>query len=122
VAAEWLTRLVQSGETIGLPWVTFWAFIRIITNSRIWTKSRPAEEAFARIREWLKQPDVVPLQAGPLHLEILEELVREHGAPGPLVSDAVLTAIAIEHGASLAAADQDFRRFTGLRWGNPLEV
>jgi hypothetical protein len=121
-AAEWLTRLVQSGEIIGLPWATLWAFIRISTNSRIWTNPRPAGEAFAIIREWLAQPGVVPLQAGPLHLEILEKLVRDHGVAGPLMTDAVLAALAIEHGASLASTDQDFRRFTGLRWVNPLGV
>ncbi len=122
MAAEWLTRLLQSGEIIGLPWVTLWAFIRISTNSRIWTNPRPAGEAFAIIREWLAQPGVAPLQAGPLHLEILEKLVRDHGATGPIATDAVLAAIAIEHGASLASTDQDFRRFTGLKWVNPLGV
>jgi uncharacterized protein len=122
IAAEWLTRLLQSGETIGLPWVTLWAFIRICTNSRIWTNPRPAEEAFAIIREWLAQPGVVPLQAGPLHVKILEKLVRDHNAVGPIATDAVLAAIAIEHGASLASTDQDFRRFTGLKWINPLGV
>jgi predicted nucleic acid-binding protein len=34
-AARWLAKLLASGETIGLPWITLWAFIRISTNSRI---------------------------------------------------------------------------------------
>ena len=89
-AAEWLTKLLESGETIGLPWVTLWAFIRISTNSRIWTNPRPAAEAFAIVREWLAQPGVMALQAGPLHLEILERLMRDHGAVGSMASDAVL--------------------------------
>lgn len=121
-AAEWLTNLLESGEMIGLPWVTLWAFIRISTNSRIWSNPRPAAEAFAIVREWLAQSGVVPLQAGPLHLEILEKLSKDHGVVGPLATDAVLAAIAIEHGASLASTDQDFRRFTGLKWVNPLGV
>ena len=121
-AAEWLTKLLESGESIGLPWVTLWAFIRISTNSRIWTNPRPAAEAFAIVRDWLAQPGVVALQAGPLHLEILERLMRDHGAVGSMASDAVLAAIAMEHGASLASTDQDFRRFTGLKWVNPLGV
>lgn len=121
-AAEWLTKLLESGETIGLPWLTLWAFIRISTNSRIWSNPRPAAEAFAIVREWLGQSGIVPLQAGPLHLEILEKLSKDHGVVGPLATDAVLAAIAIEHGASLASTDQDFRRFTGLKWVNPLGV
>ena len=121
-AADWLTKLLESGEMIGLPWVTLWAFIRISTNSRVWTNPRPAAEAFAIVREWLAQSGVVALQAGPLHLDILEKLSKDHGVVGPLATDAVLAAIAIEHGASLASTDQDFRRFTGLKWVNPLGV
>jgi toxin-antitoxin system PIN domain toxin len=119
-AAQWLAKLLRSGETIGLPWVTVWAFIRISTNSRIWANPRSAREAFGIVGEWLSQPGVVPLQPGPLHAEVLEKLVIDHNATGPLVTDAVLAALAIEHGALLASTDQDFRRFPDLRWLNPL--
>lgn len=37
-----------------------------------------------------------------------------------MVSDAVLAAIAIENGATLASTDRDFSRFTELKWVNPL--
>ena len=121
-AAEWLTRLLKSGETIGLPWVTVWAFIRISTNSRIWANPRSASEAFAIAGEWLSQPGVIPLHPGPLHTEILERLVSDFGAVGPLVTDAVLAALAMEHGALLASTDHDFRRFPDLRWLNPLSA
>jgi hypothetical protein len=119
-AARWLAKLLDSGEVIGLPWITIWAFIRISTNSRIQTNPRPAAEAFAIMREWLAQPGVVPLHPGPLHMEILEKLVRDHGEGGPLVTDAVLAALAVENGAALASTDRDFRRFPDLRWINPL--
>jgi toxin-antitoxin system PIN domain toxin len=121
MAAHWLGKLLASGETVALPWVTIWAFIRISTNSRIWPNPRPAREAFAIVGEWLAQPGVVPLHPGPLHLEILEKLVSDHGANGPLVTDAVLAALAMEHGALLASTDQDFRHFSDLRWLNPLD-
>lgn len=42
------------------------------------------------------------------------------GTAGNLVTDAHLTALAIEHGAELCTADRDFGRFAGLRWVNPL--
>lgn len=119
-AAKWLKELFESGETIALPWTTLWAFARICTNSRIWANPRSAKEAFVLIREWLAQPGVVILQPGPRHSEILELLVINHGATGPLLTDAVLAALAIESGALLASTDQDFRRFPGLRWINPL--
>jgi toxin-antitoxin system PIN domain toxin len=120
IVTRWLAELLESGETIALPWVTIWAFIRICTNPRIWTNPKPAKEVFAIISEWLGQPDVILLQPGPRHRELLERLVGEHSATGPLVTDAVLAALAIENGASLASTDQDFGRFRGLRWINPL--
>lgn len=120
IVSRWLTELFESGETIALPWVTIWAFIRICTNPRIWKNPRPAKDAFAIINQWLEQPDVVLLQPGPRHRELFEQLVLKHSATGPLTTDAVLAALAIENGALLASADQDFGRFEGLRWTNPL--
>jgi predicted nucleic acid-binding protein len=34
--------------------------------------------------------------------------------------DAVLAAIAIEHGATICTTDCDFSRFPGVKWTNPL--
>jgi predicted nucleic acid-binding protein len=34
--------------------------------------------------------------------------------------DAVIAAIALEHGATLCTTDSDFSRFSGLKWTNPL--
>jgi toxin-antitoxin system PIN domain toxin len=120
MAAQWLRELLASGETIALPWVTIWAFIRISTNSRIQANPRSAKDVFAIVGEWLAQPGVVPLNPGPLHAEILARLSGDHGTGGPLVTDSVLAALAIEHGALLASTDQDFRRFPNLRWLDPL--
>jgi hypothetical protein len=63
---------------------------------------------------------VVIVQPGARHAELLEKLVVETGATGPLVSDAVLAALAMENGAVLASTDRDFARFPGVRWVNPL--
>jgi toxin-antitoxin system PIN domain toxin len=119
-AAEWLTKLLESGETIALPWVSIWAFLRISTNARIFPNARSAKEAFAIVSEWLAQPGVVLLQPGPRHFEILERLALRYAVNGPLLADAVLAALAVENGAVLASSDQDFRRFPEVRWMNPL--
>ena len=78
------------------------------------------QEAFEIIGEWLAHPAVVLLEPGPRHLELLQSLMIQHKATGPLVTDAVVAALAIENGAVLASTDQDFSRFRGLRWINPL--
>jgi len=72
------------------------------------------------VNEWLTLPDVIVLHPGPRHWELLERLVTDHKATGPLVTDAVLAALAIENGASLASTDQGFGRFRGFRWIDPL--
>lgn len=41
-------------------------------------------------------------------------------AAGPVLSDAILAAYAIEHRATLFTNDADFARFPGLQWDNPL--
>jgi predicted nucleic acid-binding protein len=41
-------------------------------------------------------------------------------ARGPLISDAHLAALAMEHGATLVTNDRDFARFAGLRVEYPL--
>lgn len=119
-AAPWIEALFTSPETIGLPWQTIWAFLRIRTNLRLVSTPQSAAQSFAIVREWLGLPGVVLVQPGPRHADILERLVVEQGATGPLVSDAVLAALAIENGATLASTDRDFSRFAGLRWENPL--
>ena len=119
-AERWLTDLLSSSEQIGLAWVTIWAFIRIATSSRILSKPLAPKKAFEVIAHWVAQPGVFVLQPGPRHAELLERLVLTYGAAGPLVTDAVLAALAVEHGAVLASTDQGFRRFPELRWVNPL--
>ena len=119
-AARWIKHLFDGSETIGLPWITLWAFVRISTNPRVWTNPKPPQEAFQIVREWLALPGVVVVQPGPRHVELLERLVIDNRAAGPLTTDAALAAMAIELGATLASTDRDFSRFPDLRWVNPI--
>jgi uncharacterized protein len=116
---KWLRELIESGENIGLPWVTIWAFLRISTNHRLYERPLTSEEAVAIIEKLASRPGSILLEPGPRHLEILGRLMRENQAVGPLAMDAALAAIAIEHGARLASSDHDFRRFPEVRWVDP---
>jgi hypothetical protein len=69
---------------------------------------------------WLDRPQVVVLAPGSPHAKILADLLCTAGTGGNLTTDAHLAALAIEHEALLATTDQDFSRFPGLRWFNPL--
>ena len=81
-----------------------------------------SDSAFRRIQDWLSQADIRVLNPGPRHLEILQPLITRYEACGSLVSDAVLAALAIEYGATLASTDRDFSRFPTLKWVNPLDA
>jgi len=118
--SDWLKKSVAGGEVVGLPWITLWAFLRISTNPRLWANPKSGSEACGLIGLWLAQPGVVVPEPGPRHMAIIERLVGEYSITSPLVTDAALAALAIEHGATLASTDQDFRRFPEVRWINPL--
>jgi len=60
------------------------------------------------------------LSPGQQHWEIFERLLVQGKIRGPLVMDAHLAALAIEHGAVLHTSDLDFARFPRLKMVNPL--
>jgi len=119
-SAAWLERALASSELIALPLLVVWAFLRLSTNPRVWPNPKTAAEAFGIMKELLALPGVELLQPGARHIEILEALVAKYKATGPLMTDAVLAAMAMESGATLASTDRDFSRFEDLRWINPL--
>jgi len=120
VARGWLETSLSNSERLGLSWVTILAFIRIGTNPRLLERPLSVDEAIKIVSAWLERPNVVVLNPGEKHWEILQNLLLEGQAAGPLTTDAHLAALAIEHGATLASADRDFARFPGLTLLNPL--
>lgn len=116
----WLEAALSGPEFVRFAWLTLWAFLRIATNPRVFERPLSIAEAGAAVSAWLAQPGSGILEPGERHWDILSGLMREAQTAGPLVMDAVLAAIAIEHGAKLFTTDRDFSRFPGLRWANPL--
>jgi len=51
---------------------------------------------------------------------IFGDLIVRHGVTANLVPDAMLAALAIEHGLTIMSADTDFGRFGEVRWENPI--
>jgi uncharacterized protein len=116
----WLETVLSGPDPVHFAWVTLWAFLRIATNPRVFDRPLSAAEAEAAISSWLAQPVAGILEPGERHWDILRGLVRRSQATGPLVMDAVLAAIALEHGATVCTTDRDFTRFSELKWMNPL--
>jgi toxin-antitoxin system PIN domain toxin len=119
-ARHWLEETLSQAEPVGLAWQSILAFLRITTNSRALDHPFSLDQALAAVSAWLERPAVTVLIPGDRHAEILRKVISEGQAFGPLIADAELAALAIEHGATLCTADKDFTRFPGLRIFNPL--
>ncbi len=117
---RWLEATLAGTPLVRFSWLTLWAFLRITTNPRVFERPLSTADAERHISSWLAQPSAGILEPGERHWDILQQLMRDGQASGPLVMDAALAAIAIEHGATLCTTDRDFARFPGLVWTNPI--
>ncbi len=120
-ARRWLEGIFSGREPARLAWATILAFLRIGTNPRAFPYPFSMAEAVAIVSEWLDRSSAEVLEPGERHWTLLSGLLQEGQARGPLVTDAHLAALAIEHGATLCSSDRDFARFPGLRVLNPFE-
>jgi len=121
-ARLWFENTLSGDEPVGLAWAAVLAFLRVGTNTRLRRDAPTLDEAIAIVAGWFECPTVTLLNPGERHWEILREMMTKGQARGPLVTDAHLAALAIEHGAALATTDRDFARFPGLKFFNPLDT
>jgi toxin-antitoxin system PIN domain toxin len=119
-AVTWLTEQLNGSRRVGLPWQTLAAFLRIATHPRAFQRPLSAATAWERVTDWLSAPVAWIPSPGQEHARILGELVTTYDVRGNLVPDALLAALAIEHGLTLYSTDTDFARFRELRWQNPI--
>jgi toxin-antitoxin system PIN domain toxin len=119
-AREWLDGRLNGEDRVGLPWPSLLAFLRLVTNSRIFPRPLAMSDAWRQIEAWLACDTAWVPSPGERHAAILARLLAGPGVVGNLVPDAHLAALALEHGLELASNDGDFARFPGLRWTNPL--
>jgi toxin-antitoxin system PIN domain toxin len=119
-ARVWLNGVFSGHELIGLPWQVVWAFLRLITNSRIFSNCLSMETALGVVQQWMDLRQVRLLAPGERHWGLLRQMLIEGKVRGPLTTDAELAALTIEKGGVLYTTDRDFARFPGLRWVNPL--
>ncbi|MGL5816711.1 MAG: type II toxin-antitoxin system VapC family toxin [Phycicoccus sp.] len=116
---RWFDEVLAAGGSFAVP-VTVWAsFLRLATNRRVFRVPAPLGECFTFAEAMMAQPGHLPMGPGPRHLAILRLLCVEADAVGDLVPDAVLGAVAVEHGMTVATLDRDFARFDSVRHVRP---
>lgn len=116
----WLDEQLNGTVGVGLSWPSLLAFVRLVTNPRVFREPMRTETAWRQVEEWLGCPPVwipVPTER---HRALLAELLPATQGRANLVPDAHLAALAMEYGLILHSTDRDFSRFPGLRWENPL--
>jgi toxin-antitoxin system PIN domain toxin len=119
-AKAWLESALSGPETVGFSWTVILAFLRLTTRQGLFRRPLPVDTALDLVASWLDQPAATIAHPGPRHFQVLRGLLQALGTGGNLTSDAHLAAVAIENGAELQSSDNDFGRFQGLTWQNPL--
>jgi toxin-antitoxin system PIN domain toxin len=118
--AAWLRAMATSSAPFALCSFTLGGFLRIVTNPKIFPAPTPMQVALRFCDGLVQRPHAVLVQPGARHWPLLTRLVEAAAVRGPMVSDAYLAALALEHGCELVTTDADFSRFPDLRWRHPL--
>jgi toxin-antitoxin system PIN domain toxin len=119
-AREWWETLMNDEHPLGIPWAVTFGFVRLVTHAAVLSNPLIPLNAMKIVASWFNKPNVRPLEPGPRHLIIVEDLFRATQVGGNLTTNTHLAALAIEHQAALHSNDADFSRFPGLQWRNPL--
>jgi toxin-antitoxin system PIN domain toxin len=119
-ARAWLDGRLNGVTGVGMPWSSLLAFVRVMTNPRIFAHPVGMAEAWAQVDRWLNLVNVWVPQPADRHRALLARLMPQAGK-ADLVPDAHLAALAIEYDLTLMSTDRDFARFSEVRWENPLE-
>ncbi len=118
---RWFEATLSGRETVAFSWHALVGFLRITTRPRGARDAWPIQTALDEIERWLAQPVATVVHPTDRHAAVLRDLLAPLGTGGNLTSDAHLAALAIEHGATLCSHDNDFSRFAGLDWLDPLQ-
>lgn len=118
---DWLQSTMSGPTPVALATVVLSGFVRVITHPRVLSSPLAPDRAISIASRLREAPAAVPLEPGPRHWPLFEDLCRRTEARANTVPDAYLAALAIEHGCEWITADRGFARFLGLRWRHPLD-
>ena len=119
-ARQWWQELLDDTESIGIPWVVYTGFIRVITNPKTMGSPLSPVGALDHVQDWLKYRHVMIINPGDRHLDYLRQNLAVAYSGPDFVADAHIAALAMEYDAEVHTNDMGFDKFPGLRWRNPL--
>lgn len=115
---NWLERCIDGVEPFALSVLVAAAFVRIVTNPRIYREPTPLPSALAAVEAIAEHPRCHLAAPRVTHFADVARLCRATRATGKLVADAQHAAVAIAEGNTWVTRDADFAQFAahGLRW------
>src|SRR6267142_41838 len=100
-AHRWLDDRLSGGTQLALPWPSVLAFVRLVSNPRVFANPLAVSAAWEQAESWLQVPVVWIPTPTERHRDVLGRLLAGVGFRPNLVPDAHLAALAIEHGLTL---------------------
>jgi uncharacterized protein len=104
-ARGWLDQQLNGSGPVGLPWPSIVAFLRLVSNPRVFERPESIGDAWQQVHTWLAGETVWIPQPTERHAELLGEFLALPGMHGNLVPDAHLAALAVEHGLTLCSTE-----------------
>lgn len=120
-ARAWWESALSGSEPVGIPWIVVLAFVRLMTHPTLSENPMTVGQARERVEEWLRCDHVRLLTSETTTFSRFFDLLAAAGTGGNLCTDALIAALAEEHGGTVYSNDTDFDRFPGIAWRNPLQ-
>jgi toxin-antitoxin system PIN domain toxin len=116
-----LKGLAEGRAPWAVPWPCLHEFYSVATHPRLYDPPSTTDQAVAQIEAWLDSPSIVTLAEATNHWPTLQALLAKGKVTGPMVHDAKIAALCLNHGVrELWTIDRDFGRFPDLTTRNPL--
>ena len=120
-ARRCVRKLAEGRSRWAIPWPCVHEFLSIVTHPRIFRPPTSLSAALDQVDAWLESPTVTLLSESELHWIELKKLLTNGRIMGPMVHDARVAALCLQHGVrELWSADRDFGRFPALNVINPM--
>lgn len=119
-ARNWWEEALSGGEPVGIPWVVALAFVRLMTHVALSENPMTVAQAREAVTAWLAVNHVRLLTVNTATMDTFFDLLAAAGTGGNLCTDAMIAALASQHGGRVYSNDSDFARFPGVVWRNPL--
>lgn len=119
-ARTWWESVLSGSEPVGIPWIVVFAFVRLMTHPTLSDNPMTVGQARERVEEWLRCDHVRLQSPESTTLNRFFDLLTKAGIAGNLCTDALIAALAEDHGGKVYSNDADFARFPGITWQNPL--